>query len=115
MREFSWRGPHPPVKAPVKASWWASQEQNRNALIAHYAETGIPAKYFAEQIQGPLKPQYSPLIDPQIVRGYQDTAAFALSHKLIRKIPDFKPWIEPGYLNAALKDLNLQNYWQPQP
>ncbi|HEY0266285.1 MAG TPA: aliphatic sulfonate ABC transporter substrate-binding protein [Rhizomicrobium sp.] len=102
------------VKALVKASWWASQEQNRNALIQHYAETGIPAKYYAEQLQGPLKPQYSPLIDPQIVRGYQDTAAFALSHKLIRKIPDFKPWIEPRYLNAALKDLNLQNYWQPQ-
>jgi sulfonate transport system substrate-binding protein len=102
------------VKALVKASWWASQEQNRNALIAHYAQTGIPAKYFAEELQGPLQPRFSPLIDPQIVRGYQDTAAFAVSHKLIRKIPDFKPLIDPRYLNAALKDLNLQNYWQPQ-
>jgi sulfonate transport system substrate-binding protein len=102
------------VKALVKASWWASQEKNRNALVRHYAETGIPAKYYAEQLAGPLPPQYSPLIDPQIVRGYQDTAIFTQSHKLIRKIPDFKPWIEPRYLNAALKSLNLQDYWKPR-
>lgn len=103
------------VQALVKASWWASQEQNRAALVAHYAETGIPAKYYDEQLQGPLRPQFSPLIDPQIVRGYQDTANFAASHQLIRKPPDFRGWIDRHYLDAALKTLNLMNFWAPNP
>lgn len=103
------------VQALVKASWWASQEQNRAALVAHYADTGIPAKYYDEELKGPLKPQFSPLIDPQIVRGYQDTAVFAASHHLIRKPPNFQGWIDRHYLEAALKALNLQNFWTPNP
>ena len=32
--------------------------------------------------------------------------------KLIRRDVDTKTWYEPKYLNNALKDLNLQNYWR---
>lgn len=101
------------AKVMVKTYAWESKDKNRDELMAIYARSGLPAKYYAEEYKGPLKDHFSPLLDSSITTGYQRIADFALQHKLIRQAPDFKNWFEPKYDLQAVKDLGLDGYWTP--
>jgi sulfonate transport system substrate-binding protein len=99
------------TKVMVKTYEWASRDENRPALLKLYARSGIPESYYAEEYPAPLKERFSPLIDPSVKSGYQQISDFGLSHKLIRKSPDFTTWFNDAYQKRALTELGLEGYW----
>ncbi|WP_175795777.1 ABC transporter substrate-binding protein, partial [Burkholderia ambifaria] len=99
------------VNVFVSASRWASDEANRDALLRQWAQSGIPvSSWQAEFPAGTLKSRNSPLLDPFFVARYQAVAQDALKLKLIRRPVDVNGWIEPKYLDKALKAQHLEHY-----
>jgi sulfonate transport system substrate-binding protein len=101
------------VKALVKSAYWASEERNRENLFKVWAAAGstTPAMY-REDYQGtPLAHRLSPLLDPYIVAGDKRAVEDAYRFKLIRKQFDVNAWFDSSYLDAALRELKLENYW----
>ncbi|WP_414441861.1 ABC transporter substrate-binding protein [Burkholderia sp. 22PA0106] len=100
------------VNVFVTAARWASDEGNRDALLNTWAKTGIPVSSWAAEFPaGTLKSRESPLLDPFFVARYTAVAQDALKLKLIRHPADVNGWIEPKYLDQALKAQHLEHYW----
>ncbi|MDP2162695.1 MAG: ABC transporter substrate-binding protein [Hydrogenophaga sp.] len=102
------------VRQLVRASHWASQDSNREALIKLYASnSGNPEVAFREELAGEnLAQRYSPLIDDGLIAAYQGVHDDGLKLGLIRQSYDVKAWFEPKFLRQALRDLKLENAWK---
>ena len=103
------------VNVVVKAAHWLSQEQNRQAQIAlSAAQSGYPASVFEQQLRGgDLRFVYSPLLDTFYLDNLRQKVALAKDRALIRRSFDIGPWIEPRFLDTALRELRLAGYWKP--
>lgn len=101
------------AKVLVKAHRWASEEKNRDELIRIYADTGgVPATVYRTEYEGQdLKTRHSPRIDGFVAARFADVVADAARYKLIREPFDVNAWLEPRFVNAALKELQLEAYW----
>jgi sulfonate transport system substrate-binding protein len=100
------------VTAFVKAAAWGSTEANRQQVFEAWAKSGVPAESFAEDFDGQsLAFRNTAVIDDFIHGRYQDKADRAKQYGLIKKDIDVKGWFEPKYLDAALKELKLENFW----
>jgi sulfonate transport system substrate-binding protein len=102
------------VKVLTKTLWWASEEENREALLQFIAERSLAYKYVQEDYVGSLKERHNPLIDESSVTAYKAIVKFCFERKLIRKAADeatIRSWFKPEYQRAALKELKLENYW----
>jgi sulfonate transport system substrate-binding protein len=102
------------IKVLVKASWWATEPANRDALLTFISERSFAFEHIKHDFEGSLVERYNPLIDHWFYAAFADTARFAHAHKLIRKpVADaaLRAWFEPRYVEAALKDLKLDTYW----
>jgi sulfonate transport system substrate-binding protein len=100
------------VKAVVAAARWSSDEANRDALMEVWAKSGIPASVFRYDFEGqPLRYRNSPMIDPFLIEQYRFQAKQAREFGLVRRDIDVTGWFEPRYLDQALKELGLENYW----
>ena len=103
------------LKVLTKAAWWESQESNREALLQFLASRSS-ASYdqIKSEYAGSLKDRFNPLIDETSIKSFESTTKFALDHQLIRNPVDeagVRAWFAPQYQQAALKDLNLEDYW----
>jgi sulfonate transport system substrate-binding protein len=102
------------VKAIVKAAYWSSQEENRDALFDIWAKSGRPASiYRVDFANQPLKYRNTPLLDDFLIGQYRYQAQQAKEYGLLRRDVSVDGWFEPRFLNAALKELNLEHYWTP--
>ena len=101
------------VTTLIKQAQWSSEEANRVAQYKLWSQSGIPLVDYQKTWDGwNLKDRNSPLLD-EFHRSQIDSALkIAKDAKLIRRDVDTKTWYEPKYLNNALKELNLQNYWR---
>ena len=100
------------VRGIVKASEWLAKEENRGEAFEIWGRTGVPLAVLEVEFEGvPLKEAFGPLIDDFFVSQYRDVIAFNKEQKLIRNDVDFNAWAEPKYVNAALKELKLENFW----
>jgi sulfonate transport system substrate-binding protein len=100
------------VKAFVKAAHWSSLEENREALFELWAKSGIPAGTFRADFEGQaLKYRNSPLLDDFLRDQYRIQAEQAKEHGLIRRDVDVSDWFDTRYLEAALKELHLEDFW----
>lgn len=102
------------VKVLIKAAHWASEEPNRDALLKFVSERSFAWDYVKHDYDGPLKDRQNVLIDGWVHAAFKDNARFAVEHRLIRKpVPDevVLSWFEPKYVEAALRDLGLADYW----
>lgn len=113
--EFEKKYPHIVQRvttALVKQAHWNSQEENREAQFRLWAQSGIPYIDWKKDWEGyELKDRHSPLLDEYYVSTIKKSVAEAKEFKLIRKDVDVDSWIEPKYLNTALKELNLEGFW----
>lgn len=98
----------------VRASHWASQEANREALVKLFASnSGNPETPFREELAGDnLSQRYSPLIDDGLMAGYQGVHDEGLKLGLIRQGYDVKGWFEPRFVQQALRELKLEKAWK---
>ncbi|MCX8997479.1 ABC transporter substrate-binding protein [Rhizobiaceae bacterium BDR2-2] len=102
------------VKAFTRGAEWSSREENRDALIALWAKSGTPESVLRSDLDGvDLKIRHSPLLDGFTHELYRRKAAQAKEFGLIRREIDIDDWLEPKYLDVAIRDLGLEGLWTP--
>ncbi|HET7833157.1 MAG TPA: ABC transporter substrate-binding protein [Gallionella sp.] len=101
------------VTAIVKEAKWSSDENNRTELLKMWARQGTTTYLdYAESWKAyKLKERVSPLLDEYYVNRIQKSIDEVKHFKLARRDVDINGWIEPKYLNVALKELKLEHYW----
>lgn len=101
------------VNVLVHAAQWSSDEANREQLFQLWEQSGIPAAHFKESFDGqPLKVRNTPLLDPFFVAKYKQAGEDLRRFGLLRGTVDIDQWIDRSFLDAALKALTLEHYWQ---
>ncbi|MFA9440596.1 ABC transporter substrate-binding protein [Uliginosibacterium sp. sgz301328] len=102
------------VKVVLRSARWASDEKNRGEVFGAWSLMGYPAEVYQEDFIGqPTRVRLSPLIDPFIIQRYKEAVEDSYRFRLTRSKFDVEKWFEPKFLRAALKELNLENYWTP--
>ena len=104
------------VKVLVRQAHAASlDEGKRNELFARFHDiSGLPVALFASDFEGTaIKDRYSPLLDNGFVSHYADVIDGAKKVGIIRQTFDAQAWVDPTFLNRALKELRLEGYWAP--
>jgi sulfonate transport system substrate-binding protein len=103
------------VKQTVLAAQWIGQnEQNPTAIYNLWTKSGIPFNDFKEDDVGDISIKVkaaSPLFDEYLTTRYKAAVADAKRFGLIRSTVDVDAWIDRSFLNAVLKELNLEHYW----
>ncbi|KAF0815160.1 putative aliphatic sulfonates-binding protein [Andreprevotia sp. IGB-42] len=100
------------VKAIVRSAAWGSDEKNRDEVIRLWSVGGITEAMYREELQGvPLSQRLSPLFDPFALARDKQSVEDAYRFKLIRKKFDVDAWVDRSYLDAALKELQLEHFW----
>jgi len=99
------------VKVFVKGSYLASQ--NKNATLKFNTRNGSALAQLKEDSEG-VSALYSnsPKLDEQWLDHTKRSIALYKKHGLIRRTFDAeKEWVDRSFLDAALKELKLENYW----
>lgn len=96
----------------IKAAAFASDPANKDEVFDGWSLSGFPKDAFEGDIEADtLANRLNPLIDDFIIARYKDQVARAKAYGLIKGDVDVDAWLEPKYLQQALKDLKLVNYW----
>lgn len=101
----------------VKAAQWTADPANATAFYQLSAKSGTPFQHFKQDLEGyDLKKNQSPLIDEWFVESYRRAIADARAFGLLREGTDIDldAWFERKYLDKALADLKLQDFWTPE-
>lgn len=102
------------VNVFVKTAQWLAQTPITQVLQL-WTKSGSTFSSFREDLQGEdFKYRYSPLLDPYLAARYRFQIDEAKRLHLVRETFDYQAWIEPKFLQRALKQLNLENYWLPR-
>ena len=82
-------------------------------MFKTWSKTGQAYSNYKEDYEGtPLRTRQSPLFDEFFINHYRDAVRASVEFKLIRNAFDVDAWIEPKYLNHALKEFKLENHWE---
>ncbi|MEY2934058.1 MAG: hypothetical protein RL033_4807 [Pseudomonadota bacterium] len=99
----------------LAAKWLADQSDKPEAVYQLWTRTGFTyASYKEDWSNESMKYKTSPLIDPYLVARYSFQITEAKRLGLIRQTFDFRDWVEPKFLEAALRELQLEGLWQPR-
>lgn len=103
------------LKQLIKAAKWNSdQEKAPTPVYQLWAKSGYPYSNFKEDLKGQgLKVLSSPLLDGYFGAQYAQQIKEAKRFGLIKNTFDYASWAEPKYLTQALKELGLENFWEP--
>lgn len=103
------------VKTLITAAKWESDnEANPAPVYQLWTKSGYTFTAFKEDRKGQsLKVLASPLLDGYIYDQYKHQVLDAQKYGLIKKTFDVDAWFEPRFLNAALKELGLTDFWKP--
>ena len=96
----------------VRAAHWASQEENRDALLRIWAKSGVPYESFVVEFEGtPLAQRNSPLLDEFFRGRYQAVANDAKDLQFIRRPVDASQIFDDRFLQNALQTQQLTDFW----
>ena len=102
------------VNVLVKQAAWESQPTNKNALFKTWSKSGLSFSNIDKAYSDiDLKRHSAPIFDAYNVTLIKQKLKAGQDLKLIRGTIDVDQWIEPKYLNNALKSQNLQSFWKP--
>ena len=100
------------VNVAVRTARWASDEANRDEVLRLWARAGTPFEHWKEDYAGePLRVRLNPNFDPFLVGRYQDAIDQAQRFKLSRAKFELAPWIDTRWLQVALREQKLENFW----
>ncbi|GDY14430.1 ABC transporter [Planctomycetota bacterium] len=100
------------VNVWVKEAAWGSNESNRSDVFKYWGKSGQAWADFKEDYgQDTLASHQSPLLDDHFWNHYRKGILAAHEFKLIRKTFDLDSWVEPKYINEALRLQKLENNW----
>ncbi len=98
----------------VRVAEWGTKEENRDKQFQLWARAGsTPFGDFKTQWKDTkdLRYRVNPLLDDYYQAALTRAIAEIKEFKLIRRDVTLDGWLEPKYLNTALKELKLENYW----
>ena len=101
------------VNQVVKGLHWLSQEQNLNPQIQLFSgQSSYPAKIYARELNNVnLKFLYSPLFDAYYLKNLEQKIDLTHSQGLIRQKIQLQPWVNTRFVQQALSNLKLTQYW----
>jgi len=100
------------VTAIVKAAYWSSQEENREALFEIWSRSGRePSVYRADFADQPLRYRNSPIIDDFLIEQYRVQARQAKEYGLVRRDISVDGWFDTRFLDVSMKQLGWEKYW----
>ncbi|MEY4581233.1 MAG: hypothetical protein RL701_5936 [Pseudomonadota bacterium] len=98
----------------LAAKWQSDLEANPTPVYQVWTKSGFTFSSFKEDNKGQsLKVLSSPLLDGYMLSQYKSQVAAAQRYGLVKQPFDVDAWFEPRFLNEALKELGLTNYWAP--
>ena len=101
------------VKQIVRAAHWSSDPANRSEVIQIYSKTGTSVSNLIIDFgNDAFKDRVNPLLNKAYRDQIQGGIDFAKAQGYIRKVANVDDWIDDSYLNAALKELGLEDFWQ---
>jgi sulfonate transport system substrate-binding protein len=99
----------------LAAKWLADNEQSPEVVYQLWTRSGSTFASLKEAWQGQsLKYKLSPLLDPYIYARYKFQIDQAHRLGLVRKTFDLAPHVNATFLTSALKELGLEQFWQPR-
>jgi sulfonate transport system substrate-binding protein len=102
------------LKVIVRAAQWLA-ETPATQVFQLWTKSGTTFASFREDWKGDdVKYRTSPLLDPYLAARYQAQISEAKRFNLVKNTFSFEEWAEPRFLERALKELGLENYWQPR-
>jgi len=105
------------VNRLVKVAYWSSQEANREQQYQLWTRSGVNAyldnKKEWDRVKD-LRQRHSPLLDDFYKAKIQKAIAETRQYRLTRRDTPFEGWLEPKYLNNALRDQKLESYFPTQ-
>jgi sulfonate transport system substrate-binding protein len=94
------------------AKWIADQDAAPSAYLQLWTKSGTTFSSYKEDFRGePTKYKLSPLVDPLVIANYEEQIKLTKQYGLIKEAFQFAPWLELGFLQRALKETGLENYW----
>jgi sulfonate transport system substrate-binding protein len=97
----------------IKIAHWSTQEANREKQYQLWSTSGTPyVDYKTDWVKSTdLRDRMNPLLDDYYTASMQRSIDETKKYKLIRRDVSLDGWLEPKYLNNALKELKLEDYW----
>lgn len=105
------------VNRLVKAAHWSTLEANRETMYQWWTRSGSNAYIDNKQSWGRVKDlrnRINPMLDDYHVGSLEKAIGEAKKYRLLRRDVKVDGWIERKYLNNALAELKLENYWPLQ-
>ncbi len=104
------------VTRAVKVAHWSTQPANREKQYQLWATSGTPYIDYQREWERTtdLRNRINPLLDDYYRASIQNSIEEVKKYKLVRRDVAFDNWLEPKYLQQALKDLQLEDYWPQQ-
>jgi sulfonate transport system substrate-binding protein len=100
------------LKAVIRVSAWASDPKNSNELFQTWVPQGYSVAQQLKEYEGSdLRFRFSPLPDAFLLNHYKQVADYMYQNKLIRRPVDIDSWVDRSFVDAALTELQLENYW----
>lgn len=101
------------VTVLTRAAHWVSLPENREEVFELLAQAGIQpySDYETEHEGSDLRELYNPLLDDYYVWAMETAVQESLEFRLIRKPLDIRSLLAPQYLSNAIRELNLQGFW----
>lgn len=99
----------------LSAKWLADNEKEPAPIFQLWTKSGNPFAAFKRDWQGEdIKYKNSPLVDAYVASRYKLQIDEAKRLGLTRSTFSFEQWTDLSFLNQALKELNLEGFWQPR-
>jgi sulfonate transport system substrate-binding protein len=99
--------------AYVRANYWASKEENREAMIKLATQNGTPESVVRREYQsGSWRDRWSPLFDDAMLSHYDHAIAYAFEKHIIDHRFAFRDCYSDAFVSTAVGELGLSDYWQ---
>ncbi len=102
------------VTSLVKTAHWSTLEANREKQYQLWSTAGSTPYIDYKRdwaATTDLRERINPLLDQYYTASIQRSIDETKKYKLIRRDVSLDGWLEPKYLNNALKELKLEDYW----
>jgi sulfonate transport system substrate-binding protein len=100
------------VKVYLKAARYVADEKNRTEVLKLWSQAGTPYSSLKEQYRGDSSYDLSRvLVDDFHKSQLQSLLDFAKKKGYVKRTFDINKWVDTSYQEAALKELNLENFW----
>lgn len=100
--------------AYVRARLWASRPENKDEIVRAGTANGTPehiVRRTYDESAFSWKDQWSPLFSDAFHRHYEQAIAYALEKNIIRNPVKADELIDRRFVDKAIKDLQLEDYW----